>query len=134
MRLCGPCADTVTRGCRPDLAAGENKLPTEFMYGNASFPKEVDWRKKGAVTPVKNQQQVAPSLQGSSALLQTRVCGRSGLACFCLNMQPYISTEATQAQTPLRSLQPTLWHRQQDAFHSPAGPLRHNSHCMHCNP
>lgn len=28
------------------------------MYANSSIPKSIDWRKEGAVTPVKNQQQV----------------------------------------------------------------------------
>ena len=40
---------------RPKLAAAGNKFPTDFMYGNTSFPKSINWTEKGVVTPVKFQ-------------------------------------------------------------------------------
>ena len=38
-------------GYRPDLRQGELRAPTEFMYGNASAPPSIDWRKKGGRHP-----------------------------------------------------------------------------------
>lgn len=46
--------------CRPELKGtglGVGKS-SGFMYADYEAPKEMDWRKKGAVSEVKNQQQV----------------------------------------------------------------------------
>jgi len=45
-------------GYRADLAPERALQSTPFRYANAKPPPAVDWREKGAVTPVKNQEQV----------------------------------------------------------------------------
>jgi len=45
-------------GYRADLVPERALQSTPFRYANAKPPPAVDWREEGAVTPVKNQEQV----------------------------------------------------------------------------
>ena len=43
-------------GYRPDLRKPTLQAPSKFRYEDSTAPKEIDWREKGAVAKVKNQQ------------------------------------------------------------------------------
>ena len=45
-------------GYRADLVPERALQSNPFRYANAKPPPAVDWREEGAVTPVKNQEQV----------------------------------------------------------------------------
>lgn len=45
-------------GYRADLAPEKTLQSTPFRYANSKPPPSKDWRAEGAVTPVKNQEQV----------------------------------------------------------------------------
>lgn len=45
-------------GYKPSMKTVKAEPSSPFRYAETKADKEVDWNAKGAVTPVKNQQQV----------------------------------------------------------------------------